>query len=278
MSSSIFLLAQSEAHQAANGRHNGRAVRAPGPPHQEALPTADFADGFLEQTLQLAQKLIDSAICTYRDEPRSGTAHRGAVREVIRTLLAHPENTLRCVVTTEWLAREIVEVAGEFPDRGRIEVLCDRALADACVVVAKLHRLDRCEVRIAPNSIPEMVLAEDAAAMCRPESDGEDVPFLDCPGLKRVLHDFYLNAWRVAPALGAYRDYSLMYGCNQTRQILSLLSKGYKDDVAARQVGVSVRTYRRYVADLARTLGVRSRFQIAVRAVELGLMDRREHD
>lgn len=278
MSSSIFLLAQSEAHQAVNGRYHGRSVRASGPLHREALPAAGLTEGFLEQTLQLAQKLIDSAICTYRDEPRSGTADRGAVREVIRTLLARPENTLRCVVTTEWLAGEIVEAAGESSDRGRIEILCDRALADACVVVAKLHRVDRCEVRIAPKSIPEMILVEDAAAMCRPKSGGEEVPFLDCPELKGVLGNFYLNAWRVAPALGAYRDYALMYGCDQTRQILTLLSKGYKDDVAARQVGVSVRTYRRYVADLARILGVRSRFQIAVRAVELGLMDRCEHE
>jgi DNA-binding CsgD family transcriptional regulator len=274
------MLAVSEPYHAVNG--NGRAVRAASPSGLRALspvaavaaPAQDsVAEGFLEQTLQMAQNLISSAICAYRDEPRSGTADRDTVREVIRSLLARPENTLRCVVATEWLAMEIIEVAGELSDRGRIEMLCDRSVVDA-FVDAKLRRLDRCEARVAPKSMPEMILVQGAAAMCRSRADDGELPFFDCPELQEVLYSFYRNAWRLAPALGAFQDFTLMYSCDQTRQILNMLSKGYKDEVAARQVGVSVRTYRRYVADLAHTLGVQSRFQIAVRAVELGLMDR----
>ena len=38
---------------------------------------------------------------------------------------------------------------------------------------------------------------------------------------------------------------------------------------------VSLRTYRRYVAEIMRELGANSRFQAGVRAVELGLLSGR---
>jgi len=56
-----------------------------------------------------------------------------------------------------------------------------------------------------------------------------------------------------------------------TRQILVLLNAGYKDDAAARQLGLSVRTYRRHVAEIMRALGAASRFQAGARAAKLGL-------
>jgi DNA-binding CsgD family transcriptional regulator len=43
-------------------------------------------------------------------------------------------------------------------------------------------------------------------------------------------------------------------------RVLALLSNGYRDDVAARALGLSVRTVRRHVAEVARRLNVRTRF------------------
>lgn len=53
--------------------------------------------------------------------------------------------------------------------------------------------------------------------------------------------------------------------------ILRQLSAGRKDQAAARELGVSVRTYRRRVAELMVLLGADSRFQAGVRAQALGL-------
>jgi DNA-binding NarL/FixJ family response regulator len=53
--------------------------------------------------------------------------------------------------------------------------------------------------------------------------------------------------------------------------ILRLLSAGQKDEAAARSMGVSVRTYRRRVAELMALLGAESRFQAGERARALGL-------
>jgi hypothetical protein len=58
----------------------------------------------------------------------------------------------------------------------------------------------------------------------------------------------------------------------KTPQILQLLSSGCKDEVAARELGVSVRTYRRYVAELMDKLDAGSRFQAGMRAATLGLI------
>ncbi|KMS88406.1 LuxR family transcriptional regulator, partial [Streptomyces regensis] len=54
--------------------------------------------------------------------------------------------------------------------------------------------------------------------------------------------------------------------------VLDLLGQGAKDESAARQLGLSVRTYRRRVGELMAALGASSRFQAGVRARELGLV------
>ncbi|MDL4771539.1 MULTISPECIES: helix-turn-helix transcriptional regulator [Thermomonosporaceae] len=54
--------------------------------------------------------------------------------------------------------------------------------------------------------------------------------------------------------------------------VLVKLSAGMTDEIAARQLEVSVRTYRRYVAEIMQRLGAESRFQAGVRAASLGLV------
>ncbi|MEV5576393.1 LuxR C-terminal-related transcriptional regulator [Spirillospora sp. NPDC052269] len=50
------------------------------------------------------------------------------------------------------------------------------------------------------------------------------------------------------------------------RQLLTLLAAGLKDDAAARQLGISVRTLNRRVSDLMQRLGARTRFQAGLQA------------
>lgn len=56
----------------------------------------------------------------------------------------------------------------------------------------------------------------------------------------------------------------------EDRTILQLLNAGMKDDVIGRQLGMSERTVRRRVADLAARLGASSRFQIGAQAARRG--------
>jgi hypothetical protein len=54
--------------------------------------------------------------------------------------------------------------------------------------------------------------------------------------------------------------------------VLRHLALGVKDVVAAREMNVSLRTYRRYVAELMDHLGASSRFQAGAIAVRIGLL------
>nr|WP_244891539.1 LuxR C-terminal-related transcriptional regulator [Rhodococcus erythropolis] len=53
--------------------------------------------------------------------------------------------------------------------------------------------------------------------------------------------------------------------------IIRALSAGSTDEVAARQLSVSPRTYRRHLASIMERLGITTRFQLGARAAELGL-------
>lgn len=54
------------------------------------------------------------------------------------------------------------------------------------------------------------------------------------------------------------------------RKVLTTLCQVDKDEIGARQIGVSVRTYRRHVSDLMRRLGASNRFQAALLARDRG--------
>lgn len=60
------------------------------------------------------------------------------------------------------------------------------------------------------------------------------------------------------------------------RAVLAALASGCKDEVAARQLGLSVRSLRRRIAELLDRLGAGSRFEAGVRAAELGWVGDRE--
>jgi DNA-binding NarL/FixJ family response regulator len=56
----------------------------------------------------------------------------------------------------------------------------------------------------------------------------------------------------------------------QERDLLRLLGRGMTDASAARQLGVSLRTVRRMMAELMTRLDARSRFEAGLRAAERG--------
>lgn len=92
------------------------------------------------------------------------------------------------------------------------------------------------------------------------------------PAILRTFCGMFTSSWATgqpADLLGAAGG--RLQG-EVTRRVLGLLGNGVKDDVAARELGMSVRTYRRYVADFMRDIDAGSRFQAGVRASELGLL------
>lgn len=80
--------------------------------------------------------------------------------------------------------------------------------------------------------------------------------------------------WKTAaelPSLGRRRPSGKELAPVQL-ELLKLLAAGGKDESAARELGLSVRTVRRMVSDLSERLGARSRFELAVAAARADLV------
>ncbi len=149
------------------------------------------------------------------------------------------------------------------------------ALADP---VQRGHLLDvaavGARVRICASGLPHetiimdrqvMILAGDLVAGER------EFTVTTSPTLIEGVHALFQATWDAATVLGACLDRELPRIGEDGREILRALGDGLTDAVAARRVGVSLRTYRRRVAELMRLLESDSRFQAGVRAGELGL-------
>ncbi|MFG2719615.1 DNA-binding response regulator [Streptomyces sp. NPDC048416] len=85
-------------------------------------------------------------------------------------------------------------------------------------------------------------------------------------GLRTLIH----AAWETSVELDEHlRRRPAVPLDPEARWILRMLGAGHTDESAARQLGMSLRTYRRRVADLMGALGATSRFQAGLRAREL---------
>lgn len=91
------------------------------------------------------------------------------------------------------------------------------------------------------------------------------------PETVQGVMSLFETAWRSATDLAVY-DAQVSEIRQLAPAVLDLLSRGVKDEAAARTLGLGVRTYRRRVAELMSALGAESRFQAGVRARELGLV------
>ena len=89
------------------------------------------------------------------------------------------------------------------------------------------------------------------------------------PALVRLVTDLFERYWEKAVPL---RSTPVGFGRNERIEILEGLMLGAKDEALARQLGVSLRTVRRRVADLMDELGATTRFQAGMEAVRRGLV------
>ena len=130
------------------------------------------------------------------------------------------------------------------------------------------------KVRICTAPLPHETLIVDGrlAILAGPQTTGErEFSVVTAPGVVAGIRTLVLTAWQGATDLADYLPAPPPFVDEEALRILRTLSAGQKDETAARQLGLSVRTYRRRVAELMETLGASSRFQAGVRARELGL-------
>ncbi len=244
----------------------------------------------LEHALLQLRELIESTMIIHRDRSR---------REQLITALPGGYGSLIGVT------REVIEQATETldilrsrvpaPDRrpekiGRLESellhfpregVPVRLLASPDLVgesfVKRLPAEHQKQMAIRVARLPplQVLIADRATALVvvGPPTDRR-ASLIRVPEVLEALETLFESIWSSAiPPDGDVvfgdRDRAIL-----ARQILGAMRAGVTDEVAARELTVSVRTYRRYVAEIMTLLGATSRFQAGVRAAELGLLPR----
>lgn len=127
------------------------------------------------------------------------------------------------------------------------------------------------ELRVAECATEEIIVVDGNAAIVHgTQPDHNYAIILHQPVIASALQTLLDTIWKTAcPAprrLG--RDADL-----PTARVLRCLASGQTDDTAAREMGISVRTYRRYVARIMQDLGATSRFQAGMIASRLGMLN-----
>ncbi|MGW7276349.1 helix-turn-helix transcriptional regulator [Streptomyces sp. NPDC054864] len=126
------------------------------------------------------------------------------------------------------------------------------------------------EVRTAAVLPGRMVMFDRRTALLPldPEHSRAGAIQVSGPGLIAPLVQLFELVWARAAPFGTARDRETGAGgpSEQEAALLGLLGQGLTDDIAARRLGLGVRTVRRMMSDLMSRLEARSRFEAGVRA------------
>jgi DNA-binding CsgD family transcriptional regulator len=272
----------------------GSAEHAYQPPHGDRAAQGGYGEPSLaaddlEGALMRARGLLDVAL---RESRERQSAARGVVEyypnvdalraEVQRLLPTVRRELLTAAPHAEWYAKS--------KDRlGQLRQILT-GMVNRGVMIRKLYTVDAMatllslpgyrdgfgrvgpQIRVSETPLSEVVILDGHTAFLRVQAhDHEQCLGLRVPAILQGLRTLYSAAWDAASDLDLYLRRQEGDLDETAAWIMRMLSEGYKDDVAARELGVSVRTYRRHVAEIMRNLNASSRFQAGVRAAELGL-------
>lgn len=130
------------------------------------------------------------------------------------------------------------------------------------------------QVRISSNPLPHetIIIDRSFAILAEAATAGpREYTVTNSPSLVGGVYTLFEVAWQAATELDVYLHTDPPHLDADGRAVLRMLGGGHTDESAARQLGLSLRTYRRRVAALLDTLEADSRFQAGLRAGELGL-------
>lgn len=130
------------------------------------------------------------------------------------------------------------------------------------------------QVRIAATALPHETIIIDRrfailAGLNAPS--GREYTLTTASTLVGGVYALFEAAWQTATDLKAFLRGDQPQLDADSRKVLRALGSGATDETAARELGMSLRTYRRRVAELLDAFDAGSRFQAGVRAGELGL-------
>ncbi|TXS06836.1 LuxR family transcriptional regulator [Streptomyces sp. col6] len=241
----------------------------------------------LEHALLEVRELIESTVAIHRDrslrERRITTVEGGygAVLEAAEELIGGAVHSIDIVHARTPLSgeqperplkseRELIYSADESV---AVRLLASPVLLDESFVREQLGRERPVAIRVARVPPLQALLVDGVTGLVVAESAvGRRASLIRAPEVLHTLHTLFAGVWSNAVPANERIVFGDRDRAALARQILGALRAGVTDEVAARDLTVSVRTYRRHVAEIMALLGASSRFQAGVRAAELGLL------
>ncbi|QTZ94653.1 hypothetical protein [Streptomyces auratus] len=164
----------------------------------------------------------------------------------------------------------------------RMRILCPHTARTSASARVGLRRAAETGARIrTSNHVFEnlVIVGDEAAFLASDRVAGQDTPLVTIvyePAVVSLLRRVYEYAWQSGADFEAD---AVSYGetlDDVKATILDLLGSGLKDDVVARRIGMSSRTFRRHISGIMNELNAESRFQAGVAAACAGLVGVRE--
>lgn len=233
----------------------------------------------LEARAELARlvRTTDDAVAPVREVRRIDELDR--VVEVLRELTARCYQEALNVLPGDPLAPEVLEDAAAHDlamlDRGvRLRMLYTRRQVDDAPMLEYMSLMRRAGARIRiADTLPHRLLIFDRTVSflpVEPRRPASGALVVREPAITANLVMLFESLWAGARDLEEALRVARPAASELDRSVLMLISSGVKDEAAARQLGISDRTYRRHVADILARLGASSRFQAGVEAVRRG--------
>jgi sugar-specific transcriptional regulator TrmB/DNA-binding CsgD family transcriptional regulator len=128
------------------------------------------------------------------------------------------------------------------------------------------------EVRTTDSLPMRLLLVDRAIAVVRsdPGTAGGGAMIIRSPGVVEAMYFLAESVWASAIRLGAPPTVDDLGLTRPECELLRLLGMGLTDEVAARRLGVSLRTARRLMADVMHRINAGSRFQAGLYLSQLG--------
>lgn len=184
-----------------------------------------------------------------------------------------PESPLETVVLDRGVTWRAIYAAASFETEGSWE--------EAQLLAARGE-----QARVVPDLPVKLAIADRSVALVSLTLDParRDAIVTESPSLVQALCDLFEFYWeRAIPVPSDRAEVSGLHGgpasapssssrapTREERVLLTLIAAGLKDDVIARQLGISTRTLRRRSQDLMGELGAANRFQAGVQAARRG--------
>ncbi|GAA3104542.1 response regulator transcription factor [Streptomyces rectiviolaceus] len=133
------------------------------------------------------------------------------------------------------------------------------------------------QVRVRAATLPHETIIIDRRVMIlagRSGARGREFTITTAPSLVGGVHALMCATWDAGTPLADYLRGETEGLDADSLAVLEALAAGLTDAVGARRVGMSLRTYRRRVAELMTALEADSRFQAGVNASQRGLTGR----